>query len=830
VSKTRNNHYVPQWYQRGFLEEGRDTLRYVDLRPTMHPQRDGSSRPGRSTFDWAPAKCFYQTDLYSTHFLFHVDDEIERRLFGDIDGRGSAAVRDFAEGDAGARVEGFGDLLEYLDAQRLRTPKGLDWLQLHYPALDQNQLMHEMQGVRMVHTTLWSECVREIVSAEDAGVKFIVTDHPVTTYNHAVPPGDPRLAYPGDPSTAWKATQTLFALNRDLCLILTNLEYAQQPDLADPCAKRIHARNFRPALVHADHLIRTRRLDDGQVRQINHVLRSRARRYLAAGRKEWLSPETPDRDMRWDAIRRTLLPPADEIGMFGGETFIGYGDGRVEYRDAFGRSEPRPDFLSRPGGPSPVTKADPCGCGSGHPFDRCCAGRPAGLRPSWSELSIRERNLILVNAVVQITGIAQGLDWTEVRRGLTAEKIAEIYRVHRALWPEDTDLVSLLPKPDGRLRALFTGIVDPRTLNEYAFGAANMFGELLIQNPFIRDAHMRPEYSPVGNPGAYHVEAIKHVSLLVELAPLIDSGMVNLFPDPCSFDPFLRSQMMHMADERSEPMRGTIKPDPRTWWLAEDDGNRAVLFAPENYLRQSMRASTPGIDEALLDDTIAMLRDTRHLDPLAPLNLDLFESGEEGGILIATQLAPNFEISLYLAQATGSVIVTDHPHRWRELNLAARPGAAGETRILHGLAAAIEREELPYLHDTRDVLALRRAQADHGFRGLMGDVLSYLSRGGAGSKPNWESQLPNRVARATRDLRKAVLGTNPEAMPGRTRCLIPGGGIRDNTVDRLLLMTGVERHADNVPMAFIIERPDTTSYDRPFLSQPWRWRAAGTSF
>ena len=46
-----------------------------------------------------------------------------------------------------------------------------------------------MQGIRMMHCTIWTEGVREIVSAEDADVKFIISDHPVTIYNHAVPPG-----------------------------------------------------------------------------------------------------------------------------------------------------------------------------------------------------------------------------------------------------------------------------------------------------------------------------------------------------------------------------------------------------------------------------------------------------------------------------------------------------------------------------------------------------------------------------------------------------------------------------------------------------------------
>ena len=81
-----------------------------------------------------------------------------------------------------------GRFFEYLDTQKIRTPKGLDWLSAQYPRLTQNDLMFEMQGIRMMHCTIWTEGVREIVSAQDAEVKFIVSDHPVTIYNHAIPP------------------------------------------------------------------------------------------------------------------------------------------------------------------------------------------------------------------------------------------------------------------------------------------------------------------------------------------------------------------------------------------------------------------------------------------------------------------------------------------------------------------------------------------------------------------------------------------------------------------------------------------------------------------
>jgi hypothetical protein len=61
----------------------------------------------------------------------------------------------------------FQTLFEYIDIQKIRTPKGLDWLKAQYPTLTQNELMFEMQGIRMVHCTIRADGVREIAPTFD---------------------------------------------------------------------------------------------------------------------------------------------------------------------------------------------------------------------------------------------------------------------------------------------------------------------------------------------------------------------------------------------------------------------------------------------------------------------------------------------------------------------------------------------------------------------------------------------------------------------------------------------------------------------------------------
>ena len=58
---------------------------------TVRPLLAAFNHRGRSAAA-EPCDVFYQTDLYSTVFGFEIDDEIERRLFGEIDRIGAAAV------------------------------------------------------------------------------------------------------------------------------------------------------------------------------------------------------------------------------------------------------------------------------------------------------------------------------------------------------------------------------------------------------------------------------------------------------------------------------------------------------------------------------------------------------------------------------------------------------------------------------------------------------------------------------------------------------------------------------------------------------------------
>lgn len=820
MSVTRKNHYVPQWHQERFFAPGKTTHFLLDLNPPTFKRRDGTVASGRYLFDAPTSRAFVAQDLYSTFFGVEVNDEIERMFFGDIDKRGADAVRAFCGDDQSAWHQHFQDLFEFLDIQKLRTPKGLAWLRRQYPEIGrlgevlpgvaQNQLMLEMQGIRMLNVTTWTTGVREIVSAERAGVKFILSDHPVTVYNHAIPPSDARNRYPEDPSTALKGSQTLFPLGPDHLLILTNLEYAKSPGTR-PEEKRTFARNYQSTMVSTIDFIRKRYLTDDQVAEVNFVIKARADRYVAGSRREDIFPEKVV-SKSWADLRTTFLPPPDELYRFGGEMYARFENGDVHYQDEFGRTEKPGEWLLKE---EPKTLLRPrgyCPCGSGKSFGNCCRDKPAHLRMSWTERSIRERNMMFMDALTQLFELGIK-DWDTIRREMTDNKIAQMYRLYEALWPLETDLLALLPKPDGKMRSVYTGSLHPKLIMEFALGAPLYFGEVIIQNPFLISRTLQKDKRPTEHPGQYRGEALKTLMTFFQLMPLVEAGLITLIPDPCDFDLHLRDQMMAMARARSRTIKFGPSDDPRLEAVMQEDMHRMMLNMPKDALAEHM-VEMAGDEEPIGRDTLVdLIEQMKVQDELAVLQDDpLTKSGQ----FELMKMVPNFEMAMYLAQATGAQILTDSPFRWKELDAALARRHLGTKPALTQLQSEISSTPVEFPVGHQAILHVFDDPSFRGMESLFRAAFAYTAARTADKvKPNFEAHLAARFRRQRDTTNSLIARAKVSAVAARLTTAFRFGGFQDNNVNRLLLMSSSEHHLHSVPMATFIERWDATPQTNP---------------
>ncbi|UVE18190.1 DUF4238 domain-containing protein [Pseudomonas sp. LS44] len=792
AQQTHDNHYVPVWYQKRFLQEPNAQIYRLDLTPPVYHKG-----PARAINKKFPKSFFYTSDLYTTWPDGQPNDEIERLLFGDIDNEGAVAVRQMAEGKPEEVHSAFESFFAYIAAQKMRTPKGLEWIKQRYSGLDQNGLMTEMQYLLHLNLTLWSEGVREIVSAKDSDVKFIVTDHPVTLYNAACPPDSQACIYPNEPAAQWNGTQTIFALDANHCLIISHLDYANQKPGLDLLADRQNSRHLGRTIVNTLAWVRTRSLSREAVVAVNYLLKSRAHRYVAAAAEEWLFPEQ-QYSGDWAGVGEVLRPPSDELWHFGGEIYVGYQDGSTDYQDPYGRTSGSHEYLKKESKCFSIQDGDECGCGSGRTFEKCCKELPEAKRPSWSVASIRERNLMFIRAVRHILGLDSRKDWNDIRTELCDEHIVQIYKTLQGIWPPDTNFRELWPRPDPRtFRAVFMGCIDPRTVVASVLAWTSYFDEIIVLNPFQNPACIRPEYNPIHNPGQYKTQTLKNVLLLMFLEPFIEAGIVHLVPDPGELNYTFGKAMRYMAEARSGNPDLCRDETGFLRRLADDDLDRAHARLPHKALSNLIRRRRPELGEAEADQLAHDIQKSRADDPLA-----LLQPVEQSQLMVC-RCSP-LEFSMFMAQVTGAAVYTDLPVFWRQLNAAAQAGPS---------AACWERftaatEQLPFAlpDDHQQALQLRTADTfldvRRVFRSLLGTLIA--------PEGDVAVQAEQLALEAEEAFAAAQERWRTEISPGfalRLRLSVPEGGAAYAPAQRLVLTYGPDNALQTVPMALLVDAP-----------------------
>ncbi len=335
----KHNHYVPEWYQRRFMLPEQTNYYYLDLTPDTCTS-NGHTWKSKELQHWGVRKCFAQDDLYTTRWGSISNRDIEKFFFGRFDGIAPSAVDYFTNlKPNSADGEAFNVFIQYMSVQKLRTPKGLDWLKIVTRSIDPNYTLQQLQRLQNLFCAVWSDSVWQIADASNSGTKFILSDHPVTVYNRDCFPLGPECIYPYDPDVRLVGTHTLFPLSIDKILILTNLAWARNP-YQNAKGMGPNHRLLRNTLFNFLDIQFDRHLSEEEVVEINYIIKKRARRYVAAAQEEWLYPERRLQSDHWRKLGDgyLLMPDPRHIHM-GGTTCIGYEGGRSE---AFGPYGHRP--------------------------------------------------------------------------------------------------------------------------------------------------------------------------------------------------------------------------------------------------------------------------------------------------------------------------------------------------------------------------------------------------------------------------------------------------------------------------------------------------------
>lgn len=342
----QNNHYVPVWYQKRFLPGYLNTkeIFLLDLTPKIFTDINGISRKDRELRRLGFKYCFYEKNLYTTKLGMFESTEIEKVFFGKIDLYGKNSV-DYFSNFKHDSINGiaFQNLLLYLSTQKLRTPKGLDWLSKSFSNNDKNEILQLMMKYRELFCAIWSECVWLIADASESNTKFIISDHPVTVFNADCNYKSYFCLGSKDPDIRFNGTHTIFPLSLEKVLILTNLSWVRNP-YQSPIKPRPNPNLMRHAMFNFEDIQILRKLSEEEVRQINLIIKKRAFRFIAAAKEDWLFPEKYVFQSWKDFGREYLLMPDPRTVNVGGQVMWGFDDGRVGSMDEYGRMPWENDF------------------------------------------------------------------------------------------------------------------------------------------------------------------------------------------------------------------------------------------------------------------------------------------------------------------------------------------------------------------------------------------------------------------------------------------------------------------------------------------------------
>jgi hypothetical protein len=359
----RHNHYVPRWYQEKFLPADRKQRELYYLHKGPRTARDGRGRliTLPAVEPRALKNCFSERDLYTLTFRGVSSTDLERRFFGQIDREGRKGVNFWTSYDltqhAGKALE---PMLTYMSTQRLRTPKGLDWLAQQISSRNPMVTLAAVVRFRQLFGAVWSESIWHIDDAGASSTKFILSDHPITLYNREISPGHPQSRGFGDPDIRLNGTHTIFPLSMQKVLILTHRSWATNP-YGPPTKLRPNPQLERNAIFNQMHVQVGRQLDEDEVRRINFIIKSRAYRFVAAAETDWLYPEQYlPKKIKWSRLSDgyLLFPDPRELH-HGGEIIVGFADGGSLSRDAYGREPSDPDYgrdSLPPGGKDPLRR------------------------------------------------------------------------------------------------------------------------------------------------------------------------------------------------------------------------------------------------------------------------------------------------------------------------------------------------------------------------------------------------------------------------------------------------------------------------------------------
>jgi hypothetical protein len=356
-----------------------------------------------------------------------------------------------------------------------------------------------------------------------------------------------------------------------------------------------------------------------------------------------------------------------------------------------------------------------CPCGSGQKYKHCHLGKSFDAS---RDMSVHNRNLILLRAAQDIFGFTRGRSWADLKANISGEQIRAFYEIHASYCVPGTDWTSIMPKPDGKLRGLYLGDIRPeltlRNIIRFSLYSDNIF----VINPFANPHILRAEYDPIENPDQYKADTISLLYFLFSVAPWIESGMLHLVPDPGDLNLALKRETWRLAKARV----GDRKPDESDLEEAYERGRedllRVIYALPEKDLIRHLERAGMTLREDKKRQLISYARQKLRDDPIA-FEQPIAQSRKDGQIT-AFRAGTNLETALMICNITGAFPYTNMSSIWRQI-IEARDEMSETARMWSPLTKAFQALDFRFLDrvDAQFAQGIREDGRLESFRALL---------------------------------------------------------------------------------------------------------------
>jgi SEC-C motif len=361
-----------------------------------------------------------------------------------------------------------------------------------------------------------------------------------------------------------------------------------------------------------------------------------------------------------------------------------------------------------------IGRNDQCPCCSGKKYKHCHYRKP--FSPD-RDLSVHARNRILLRAAEDIFGFRRGRSWNDFKKNISGEEIRSFYELQASLSRPTTDWAAIMPPPTAGLRGLYLGGIRPEYVLQNLVRFSLYSDELFVINPVHNPWLLKPEFNPIDNPNQFKADTIRVLYFLFQTAPWIESGIVQLIPDPGDFNLALKRETFRLAMER----RADKELHPSDREEAHSQGHkelrRVFLALPEDELIRQIERSGQTLTDQAKKNVVEYARRELHNDPLA---LEQSIMTGDNSQLMTVRAGTNLETALMISGLTGAFLYTNMAGRWEDI-VSAHDEMSETARVWSPFANAFQSLQFRFLNNV-DVGFANKLREDgrlEAFRSLL---------------------------------------------------------------------------------------------------------------